>query len=59
MTTKAEIVKAVRRLERADTEYYRALLAWEQPRLANAGTAYTVAKAKLFKLIGSLPREER
>ena len=29
MATKAEIVKAVRRLERADTEYYRALLAKE------------------------------
>lgn len=51
MATKAEIVKAVKRLERADTEYRRARWAWEQPRLANAGTAYAIAKIKLFKLI--------
>lgn len=51
MATKAEIEEAVKRLERADTEYRRALFAWEQPRLANAGTAYTIAKSKLFKLI--------
>ena len=53
MATKAEIVKAVKLLERADIEYRRALAAWSAVRVSKAGTALEVAKAKLFNLVKS------
>lgn len=50
MATKAEIEKAVKRLRNADKEFWRAEQTREQPRLNKAGTAYTIAKIKLYKL---------
>lgn len=52
MATKAEIEKAVKRLRNADREYWRAQQTLEQPRLNKAGTAYAIAKIKLFQLFG-------
>jgi hypothetical protein len=40
---------AIRSFERADTEYRRARNADAQPRLNKAGSAFRVAKARLFK----------
>lgn len=50
MATKTEIEKAVKRLRNADREYFRAEQTGEQPRLNKAGTAYAIAKIKLFHL---------
>lgn len=47
----ATMAKAIRRLERADIELKRAIASGEQPRQANAGTSYALAKFNLFKLI--------
>lgn len=50
MATKAEIEKVVKHLRRADKEYWRAQQGVQQPRLNKAGTAYAIAKIKLYKL---------
>lgn len=52
MATKSEIETAVRRLRNADKEYWRAQQTGEQPRLNKAGTAYSIAKIKLYNLFG-------
>lgn len=44
------VLKAVRRLERADKEFSRAQDADEQPRLSKAGTAYVLAKWNLYRV---------
>lgn len=54
-TTKADIeavLKAAKRLKRAETEYHRAIAAAAQPRLSKAGTAYQVAKWNLYRVCG-------
>ena len=48
-STEEALRKAVRSFERADQEFSRASNSGEQPRLSNAGTAYQVAKWKLFE----------
>jgi len=52
VTTKAELLKAIKVLKRAHVEYHRAIEADTQPRLQKAGTIYFIAKAKLFKMAG-------
>lgn len=55
MSTKAELLKAVRQMKRADVEFQRARDALEQPRLAQAGTAYMLSKFTLYKVAGLKP----
>lgn len=46
------LVRAARRLQRAELEYRRAMQTHEQPRLSKAGTAYAVAKLNLYSVAG-------
>jgi hypothetical protein len=54
-----ELLKAIKRFERADTEYRRAHHSCEQPRLNRAGTAYAIAKTALFKAARSASSSPR
>lgn len=47
---KRDLLKAVRRLERADIELRRAISSGDGERQNKAGTAYAVAKARLYRL---------
>jgi len=51
-TLEERLIKAAKRLRRAETEYHRAIAADEQPRLSKAGTAYQCAKWNLYKVAG-------
>ncbi len=52
MATKALLVKAIKRLRRAETELRRAISAADPERQNRAGTSYAIAKIKLFDLAG-------
>ena len=51
-TLEERLIKAAKRLRRAETEYHRAIAADEQPRLWKAGNAYQAAKWNLYKVAG-------
>lgn len=50
--TREDLIKAIKRLRNAETEYHRAIAASEQPRLSKAGTRYQAAKWNCYKVAG-------
>ena len=50
MATKAELLKAIKRLRNAETEMRRAMSAADPERQNRAGTVYAIAKIRLFGL---------
>ena len=49
MSAEPDLVTLALRLQRAHAEFRRAQATGEQPRLANAGTRYWLAKHRLFE----------